>query len=665
MVAGAKPFEEVYKKQEAALRRVAEGLDGKLSRIQGTANSLIADMDGIKRKELYDLNAPPIDLKSFDREEKEYMAAGLYTLAVHCKSPSPSPFQKAFARSIQAYIGIKAPQTIVDLSKITSIDSTMKQKAIMQVFMEYLFLEKEDFSFLSEYSGTFKDFSVNETDREVILQAIHTIYKAVDPVGFIEKYGFVPETPDNGMDAANQDVSLEPLTIDSIFHIPAGQKKTFTAKDIRLTADIHCEGELVFDRCVVTYNGCDLKGRIRMEENSSVSFSHCTIIGKNNQKQGTEHQDKKYLVEAGYGRSCNLSIENTIFNDCISFASGPDKVCLNNCKIFYSGLPLFREFDAIFINASGSSSKMENCLIECSETPVFQLPGAFRKEDYIYRLSLFHNIRTIENCTFRNIPGNSIKDGSILKNCHFSSCRGVFDPWNTSYPRPDDLPTVITECLFEGCADIIDSTSFCEPYCMEISYCQFVGCKNKLISAGSGTTISYCEFYNCQAEEAAIFLKIGVKKNANIRHCVFDGINLIKTSGLYKFKGFIVCELARDGLDLFKTARLGLFVDECSFRHCAITESENLDARWREILNEDYKFSIVCEGNQKYDIDDKDRSVCISSNCTGLDNVNKEDCKAENVPVRYKTSVGNPIGARLDEAMIGVPGVSPDLLQAG
>jgi hypothetical protein len=225
MIAGAKPFEDVYGKQEAALRRIAEDFDGRVSEIHKVENSLIDDMDGIKRKELYDLNAPPVDLKSFEQEEKEYLAAGLYTLAAQCKSPAgPLPFQKAFTRSIQGYIGVKAPQAVIDLSKIDSIDSGKKQKAIMQVFMEYLFLEKEDFSFLGEYPDTFKSFSVNETDREAILQVIRTIYQAVDSLGFIEKYGFVPESSDEETAAIGiaASVELEKLTIDHIFHIPAG-----------------------------------------------------------------------------------------------------------------------------------------------------------------------------------------------------------------------------------------------------------------------------------------------------------------------------------------------------------------------------------------------------------------------------------------------------------
>jgi hypothetical protein len=47
-------------------------------------------------------------------------------------------------------------------------------------------------------------------------------------------------------------------------------------------------------------------------------------------------------------------------------------------------------------------------------------------------------------------------------------------------------------------------------------------------------------------------------------------------------------------------------------------------------------------------------------NCTGLGNINKEGNKAEKIPIRHETGIGEPIGARLDEATVGVPGYVPN-----
>jgi hypothetical protein len=197
---------------------------------------------------------------------------------------------------------------------------------------------------------------------------------------------------------------------------------------------------------------------------------------------------------------------------------------------------------------------------------------------------------------------------------------------------------------------------------MAVSYCQFISCMEGLISGINGATISYCEFYNCQAESNAIVFKIdGDKKEFQptyITHCVFDGIKLVKKSiSLGKFGGFIACKLDRDGRDIFIRANKGLSVNDCTFRHCSITESGDLEADRREYINETYKFSIVCEVNKGSDsYSDNDKSVLVN-NCTGLDNVNNEGFKAENVPIRYKTSVGELIGVDENNLIAGVDGV--------
>jgi hypothetical protein len=701
MLAGAKPFEKVYKKQESALRRVAVNLDGRLDKIDGVTNSLLNDMDGIKRKELYDLNAPPIDLKSLKQEEKEYLAAGLYTLAEKCKNTSPSPFQQAFARSIQAYIGVKAPQTVINLSKITSIDSAKKQRAIMQVFMEYLFLEKEDFSFFSEYPDIFDNFSVNEIDREAILQAIRAIYKAVDSGGFIEKYGFVPEISDMETGAAQitGTVELEKLIIKNrTIHISTGEIKKYTAKEIQFNSDIDCHGSLIFDHCVIIYNGDEIKGRIRLSQNASLTIKNCTIVGNNNPVRAEKIE--RFFVE-GEGETSAFTVENTLFYDCFNFANNVE-AHISDSIIRYSKLPPPNAL--LFDCCYNGKSKMVNCLVESLEIEedmvkrliwnyrlntdddgsdkdwidhyayfrnFFNIPDSSKEktdaaicaffgisskemsydkwrnapyslysyesiaiilgqDSFMFRAIsqilgqdrfIFRAIHQYSGCTFKNIAGY-LSSAEDIKQCQFFNCFKIIEA-NDNFNLDD--------CVFKNCGDIIKLGNN-----VEVSRCQFFNCSGNIADLFQTSKITGCYFhqiYNGQIK----FHKCG-DYDLKIKDCHFDGIYTGGRVGA----DFISC--------LYGDKIVGS-LENCEFKHCVEADQDS---------------KIVKQYEKRRGIFNSERTVTIIEirNCPTLKNVNKEDYTFEDVEIWTETDTDDPIGARLDEAAIGVPGVSPGITPA-
>jgi hypothetical protein len=206
MVAGAKPFEDVFKKQEAALTRIADSTKDGIENIDSTVRELVNWMETKDRQEIYGLK-DQFDLKSMEDEEKKYLVSSLYSLAARIENPSP--FQKEFIRSAKGYLGIRDSQASIDISKIENIGSIDVQKAIMRVFMEYLFLGNEDFSFKEYFADVFADFHVNQKGRNEIEQNIQAIYNAVGSMGFLDKYGFVPEEMEDGKPA----LKLEKLVI--------------------------------------------------------------------------------------------------------------------------------------------------------------------------------------------------------------------------------------------------------------------------------------------------------------------------------------------------------------------------------------------------------------------------------------------------------------------
>jgi len=626
MIVGAKPFEEVYKKQEAAIRRVSEELNGKLDNIGSVMNTLIDDMNDINRKKLYDLNAAPVDLKSFEQEEKEFIVAGLYTLASQCKSPQTSPFQKAFVRSIQSYLGVKTAQIAIDMSKIASIDSGNKQKAIMLVFMEYLFLEKENFTFLTEYENCFADFSVSEKDREAILQAIDNIYKAVDSLGFIEKYGFVPEVSESNVDQ-NEPVELEDWEWkDKLLHIPTGKEKKFYGKRISLKTDVHCEGTLVFEKCLVLYND-ETEGQIRLEKNAKLTMQSCTILGDITSK--SKERKNKCLVQGGF-----LEINNSYVQNCLQIG---DNITydLNNCIVQYNKLPDLNI--ELFKGHNSSNSKIENCLVEYLAVDT--------SNDKLIPSVSFGYPKTVFNSTFRNVSKIITYGNVSMRNCHFENCHTVLENYDGK----------ITDCLFEKCSDVL---RLGKDYSQNIKRCQFVSCLGRLISMWG--TIEDCEFYNIDTtptgrsynfEKSGLYISGGdaTKKNhkpSYIRHCLFNGIYHTEIG-----TGFIECHMAEK---FFKTVT-GLNIENCTFKNCVTKGSPDYFI-FRK--NQSSTGGIEIEDNGLF-------KPVVYIDCNSekwLENVNKEGNQAENVPIRYETGIGVPIGSRLNDVPVGVPGFTPDFV---
>ena len=165
---------------------------------QNDINNIFADaidehdvkLSAIQKKELFGLNTP-FDIKSLEQKDKELLVAGLYTLAIENKNVND--YQQAFIRSVRKCVDVKTPQILSDFSVIENIESLTAQKAIMQAFMEFLFLEIENDSFLDEHKKLFSFFSVNKKGQESILDSIHKVYHATGKQGIAEKYDYVAE----------------------------------------------------------------------------------------------------------------------------------------------------------------------------------------------------------------------------------------------------------------------------------------------------------------------------------------------------------------------------------------------------------------------------------------------------------------------------------------
>jgi hypothetical protein len=246
----------------------------------------------------------------------------------------------------------------------------------------------------------------------------------------------------------------------------------------------------------------------------------------------------------------------------------------------------------------------------------------------------FYDMLSVSGCTFKNIIC-TMESVTQAKNCLFVGCKGVF------FKKYSDESLNLTGCLFLNCKNSISCGK------AQIKYCKFIGCTSVLIYVSTEDTveIKYCEFYNMDRDCKGIHISVRPKfiglfkerfPDVKISDCIFDGMHQkAYPDGL----GFISCELDK-GLSQFKKRIIVLYVENCSFKHC-VTEGET------KIIS-----TKNCKGSPY-----ADETVVVVSNCTGLENVNKEGDKADTIPVRMETASGEPIGARLDNAMVGVPGL--------
>jgi hypothetical protein len=426
-------------------------------------------------------------------------------------------------------------------------------------------------------------------------------------------------------------IELEEETIDRDIHISSGGEKKYHAKNIRLNAEIHCEGELILDNCVITYNGDNIKGHIILGENTILTISHCTVVGKNNSKRAENPEGS--LIE-GHNNTSKLIIENSLLFNCLSFSKNTTTQ-LTKSIIRYSIMPPVKT--CLFECAYESDSKASDCLFESLEEEILErielyrarendelyekmifkhfkintedeLNNVLRKRSNVdsdnaisdwvswYLLDgfnsfnpLFKGFKEISGCTFKNLAACLYKTGSLsITQCQFVNCLKVIK--QDSY---DNYAKFLTaNCTFDNCIDIFDTSI------LDIRKCQFLNCSGVIIK-GESVNILSCQFYRIKNGE----IKTGTyyakdSKRSNISQCLFDGILITRNSD------FISAEIEKD-------VGIRVTVDNCEFKHC-ITQHPS----WK-IIECNPQYITFFSGKYK-------RANTISvQNCRGLENVNK------------------------------------------
>ena len=197
-------YEDFSKKQKEALDQlraeVAQGAkrfeDG-LAELSDNLNGIYELLNDQEKAALYHLNTPT-DVRDLEEHEQRLLVAILHQLA-NDEGPALNDYQRTYIASISNYLGITNPQLEADLSVVSDIDSLESQRAIMQVVLEFLYLQDAD-EITDAQEDFLSNFSVNQKQYTAIHNTVIRLYNAVGAKGLSKKYG--PVVKGNGKGSA-------------------------------------------------------------------------------------------------------------------------------------------------------------------------------------------------------------------------------------------------------------------------------------------------------------------------------------------------------------------------------------------------------------------------------------------------------------------------------
>jgi hypothetical protein len=604
MEAGAKPFEAKFAQHAEALKRLEKNFGEQWKQTKGVADTILNHVEENDRARLYGLYAQ-INIRELKQDEKEFIVSALYTLSAE----TSSEFQQSYIRSVQKYLDIKNPTTRIDFESLENFERLTAQKAIFQACIEYLFLGNNGLNISEQYEEIlFNHFSLTGKAMLEILDNVLDIYTATGPLGLAEKYGFVTEGKVDTISTAK----LEDVDITSILHIPEGRERKFYENRISVLADINCEGTLTFEKCHIKYD--ITKGIINCKSEASVSFINCYIECINPSievRWGFNH------LPFVYNRNGRRSvIENSILSNCIYFMSGQEFL-IKNSIINYDIL-----IKSEFYSCGGYNGELENCIIN-------NIGGIDRGP---ICTELYH-VKKCTACTFINLE--FVIKASALERCIFEKCRNIF-----LFGWSDGIR--VNDCLFNKCSDIIrfERCSF-----NVFSYNQFIDCNGSLTFLKGGSTVEFCEFYNTTKGFIEFNVDANISKRfsrAYIKNCLFNGFIIDKP--------FISGGVSRPPL-FKKDQRDALRIENCKFMN------------YKSVNNTEISVVDTYDAIHRAEYPALNTPTAVYINLDCIFDPGEKTGVVQEVPIRHETGVGDPIGARLDESTVGIPGYNIESLR--
>lgn len=457
----------------------------------------------------------------------------------------------------------------------------------------------------------------------------------------------------------NENIEITDEVIHTIMQIKEGETKIYKYKNIHLSAYMNCEGELIFDHCIINYNESDYGNGIALSENAKLTITNSVVICKGLDENTfiTCKGKNKIILDRNSFEDCSYFINtdgeceffmtncqlHNCYKDFININSNAyygkkynSRYIIKNNSIIQDGLkPFYYAVKESFskpsiINGNYGDVKVEFCNNSILEEEGFRRAGV-EGENAVEYFNCYSG--EVRNCTFKGIssPINAVE----CVECKFEKCIGAIRVSNNMSPSRTPY---VDNCVFEECTSVIGAD-----YNTHITNCQFISCYDSIIfPAGfavefaGGVTVESCQFINtrnrkfmestCGGFSCVTFTRT---KNSDgranyLRKCIFDGAELgnnflIKawTFGFEKPYGVVT------------------YIENCDFRNCSTKRASG------KIIKEYIQYDRLF----KKDIDFHANRV---SGCRGLDKVNKEGIRTEAVEIRSVSTMGNIIGSTLE-----------------
>lgn len=469
-----------------------------------------------------------------------------------------------------------------------------------------------------------------------------------------KKYGAVEDDLlDDDIELVEEDTIDEietTVVIDKEMRISEGNIKVYKNKEVRVHANIICEGELVFENCTIIYNDNALQACIKIMENGQLGINGSTIkcmsykeeylfecqgrvIIKNSKLVDCAYLFRVFSYKEFYISECEIMncascVVNISMNESSKASICNNMIRQSELKSFYcEGLSTSRRamFEAVSWKSElNTNFQFNNNIIE--ELESFSALCRDESSKFIYIES---NVMLITQSSFFNTTGIITAGG--ISECYFRGCKNVIETCGREWLGYKKIQ--IDNCIFEKCQDIITCGGN-----SKITNCQFVSCKNKLVNTDwdydGGVIVENCIFKSITndfegdgmrmaVENSALWFKRGKRsdsKENEVCHCTFDGINM-KKAFLIACEGY---EKPRDGVVVT--------VSNCNFSHCQ-TERKS-----KKLIREFFSY---------YNALKKEKEIKATKivKCTGIERFNSEGYLATDLSINYISTFGRKIGA--------------------
>lgn len=467
--------------------------------------------------------------------------------------------------------------------------------------------------------------------------------------------------------------------ISEFLHIQEGETKKIEDSDVYIRSHVQCNGTLIFDKCRLFYGDEEAEYSVDLNPGAILKINSCAVYyggktesylvkvkeGKVDISNSTFYEIKRF-VDA---EDTMINMEMSNFQKCGEFIepSGETEISIESCKIGATSekfiddcsaslsvnrteVEFTRITDIIMPESFGSRALFGRCnSAKITESKIYgpeinenytedlnndlenklgyrderseeinKIPSLYGVKGIVSLLLMLNERKisesaTFMNCTFENI-GPVGGDKTKAYNCLFRRCFGAFNVIREGIEA--------VNCVFEECTRVVEDGEN-----SLISSCAFYECHGEIISSdrmGGGITIEDCTFVNASFDEeitnkkALLQLK-WVNKGANkIKNCIFDGVCI---NGGYLIK----CDYHD------KKINNTLEIENTVFQNVRTNDSDGCIIKSEGKISKTFGKDFV-------------RDFAVIRDCKGLENVNKESDRKNNVEPVRETKDGERIG---------------------